>query len=85
MKSWLLRILTVTFTIVAGHAHAQTTIKFGYLADPSHEAVMWALKNGKVKSDKIVVEATPLNISALIQATAARTYAAASRSSCSIR
>jgi NitT/TauT family transport system substrate-binding protein len=55
-------------------AAAQATVKFGYLADPSHEAVMWAIRNGKVKSDKVKVEATPLDISALIQATAARTY-----------
>ena len=53
---------------------AQTTVTFGYLADPSHEAVMWALRNGKVKSDTVKIEATPLDISALIQATAARTY-----------
>jgi NitT/TauT family transport system substrate-binding protein len=52
----------------------QATIKLGYLADPSHEAVMWALRNGKVRSDKVRVEATPLGISALIQATATRTY-----------
>jgi NitT/TauT family transport system substrate-binding protein len=55
-------------------AWAQTAIKLGYLADPSHEAIMWALRNGKVKSDTVKVEATPLDISALIQATAARTY-----------
>jgi ABC-type nitrate/sulfonate/bicarbonate transport system substrate-binding protein len=56
-------------------AHAQqVTMKLGYLADPSHEAIMWALRNGKVTSDKVRIEATPLDISALIQATAARTY-----------
>lgn len=52
----------------------QAVVKFGYLADPSHEAVMWALKNGKVTSDKVKVEATALDIAALIQATPARTY-----------
>lgn len=60
--------------LASGLAHAQTVVTFGYLSDPSHEAVMWALKNGKVTSDKITVEATPLDISALIQATAARSY-----------
>ena len=35
---------------------------------------MWALRNGKVTSDTVKIEATPLDISALIQATAARTY-----------
>lgn len=74
----ILAALALTFVPVASPtwapAWAQTTITLGYLADPSHEAIMWALRNGKVKSDKVQVEATPLNISALIQATAARTY-----------
>jgi len=74
MKTWLLGGIMAASVLASAPANAQTTVKFGYLADPSHEAVMWALKNGKVKSDKIRVEATPLNISALIQATAARSY-----------
>lgn len=55
-------------------AQAKEQVTFGYLADPSHEAVMWALRNGKVASDTIEVVATPLQIPALIQATSARTY-----------
>ena len=55
-------------------ASAKETVTFGYLADPSHEAVLWALRHGKVKSDKIDVQATGLRIPALIQATSARTY-----------
>jgi len=74
MKTWLIGGVIAASMLASMPANAQTTVKFGYLADPSHEAVMWALKNGKVKSDKIRVEATPLNISALIQATAARSY-----------
>src|SRR5262245_28947449 len=70
--------LALTFWTVAAPVvvpvSAQTTMKLGYLADPSHEAIMWALRNSKVRSDKIKIEATPLDISALIQATAARTY-----------
>jgi NitT/TauT family transport system substrate-binding protein len=58
----------------AAPAAAKETVTFGYLADPSHEAVLWALRNGKVKSDKIDVQATGLQIPALIQATSARTY-----------
>lgn len=61
---------------LASSARAQTptTIKFGYLADPSHEAVMWPLRNNKVTSQSVRIDATPLDIAALIQATAARTY-----------
>ena len=74
MKNWLLSGVIAASVLASGSLQAQTTVKFGYLADPSHEAVMWALKNGKVTSGKIRVEATPLDISALIQATAARSY-----------
>ena len=73
MKSWIIGGLLAA-SVLASPAAAQTTVTFGYLADPSHEAVMWALRNGKVKSDTVKIEATPLDISALIQATAARTY-----------
>ena len=55
-------------------AGAKEVVTFGYLADPSHEAVLWALRNGKVTSETIDVQATGLQISALIQATSARTY-----------
>jgi NitT/TauT family transport system substrate-binding protein len=73
MKSWIIGGLLAA-AMLTNPAVAQTTVTFGYLADPSHEAVMWALRNGKVKSDTVRIEATPLDISALIQATAARTY-----------
>lgn len=71
---WIATLATLVALAFASPAGAQQTVTFGYLADPSHEAVMWALKNGKVTSDKIEVEATALEIPALIQATAARTY-----------
>jgi NitT/TauT family transport system substrate-binding protein len=73
MKTWMIGGCVIA-TLLAAPAQAQTTVTFGYLADPSHEAVMWAVRNGKVKSDTVKIEGTPLDISALIQATAARTY-----------
>jgi NitT/TauT family transport system substrate-binding protein len=73
MKTWMIGGLTAA-VLLTTPAGAQTTVTFGYLADPSHEAVMWAVRNGKVKSDTVRIEGTPLDISALIQATAARTY-----------
>lgn len=60
--------------LLAAPASAKDTVTFAYLADPSHEAVMWALKNGKVTSDTIEVEADALQIPALIQGTATRAY-----------
>lgn len=52
----------------------QKTITFSHLANPSHEAALWAVKQGKVTSDKIKIEVTPLDIAALQQAIAARTF-----------
>lgn len=59
----------------AGSAAAdQRTITFSHLANPSHEAALYAIKEGIVTSDTIRVEVTPLDISALQQAIAARTF-----------
>lgn len=55
-------------------AMANDKLTFAYLSDPSQEVILWALKNGKVTSELIEVEATALDIPALIQATSARTY-----------
>ncbi|WP_118134679.1 ABC transporter substrate-binding protein [Oceanicella sp. SM1341] len=60
--------------LAASAAAAKETVTFAYLSDPSQEAILWALKNGKVSSETIDVEATPLEIPALIQATSARSY-----------
>lgn len=59
---------------LAGTASAKDTVTFAHLADPSIEAAMWAINNGKVTSDLIEVDATALEIPALIQATVGRTY-----------
>src|SRR6056297_2488881 len=67
-------LIAAAAALVALPAWAKDVVSFGYLADPSHEAVMWALKNGKVTSDLITVEADALQIPALIQATVARSY-----------
>lgn len=68
-------VLALCFSLMfAANVSAKEVIKFGYLSDPSHEAVMWALKNGKIESDLIEVQADALQIPALIQATIAQTY-----------
>ncbi|MRX50431.1 PhnD/SsuA/transferrin family substrate-binding protein [Paracoccus sp. S-4012] len=59
----------------AGAAFAQAkTITFSHLANPSHEAALYAIEQGIVTSDKIKVEVTALDIAALQQAIAARTF-----------
>jgi NitT/TauT family transport system substrate-binding protein len=75
MKTIFSALLAASLALGAtAGAWAKDTMTFGYLADPSQEVVLWALKNGKVSSDTIEIEATPLDIPALLQATPARTY-----------
>lgn len=53
---------------------AKEKVTYAYQMDPTFDAAMWALKNGKVKSDKIDVELNSLTIPALIQATLTKQY-----------
>lgn len=55
-------------------AIAKEKVTYAYQMDPTFDAAMWALKNGKVKSDKIDVELNSLTIPALIQATLTKQY-----------
>ncbi|MGH7006438.1 MAG: ABC transporter substrate-binding protein, partial [Alphaproteobacteria bacterium] len=55
-------------------AGAKEKITYGYLLDPSHEAVMYAITAGKVTSDKIEIEAKTLQVPALIQATGTKQF-----------
>jgi NitT/TauT family transport system substrate-binding protein len=56
----------------AGSALAKDKISFTFNAEPAHEAAVWALQNGKVKSDILDIEIKPLNIPAAQQAMANR-------------
>ncbi len=60
--------------VTIGPARAQDKITFAYLQDASYEAALWALRNGKVDTGGLEIEATPLAIPALIQATSIGTY-----------
>ena len=55
-------------------AQTRERITYAHLLDPAYEAVTWAMRNGKVPSDRVTVETTPLAIPQLIQATGARQY-----------
>lgn len=57
-----------------GSAWSKEKITYAYQIDPMLEATLWAIKNGKVTSDLIEIEATPLAIPALIQATPTKRY-----------
>lgn len=60
--------------VAACASHAKEKITFAYQVDPVFEAVLWGIKNNKVTSDVIDVEAIPLAIPALIQATLTKRY-----------
>jgi NitT/TauT family transport system substrate-binding protein len=64
----------VLAALAAQPATAKDKVTYGYLLDPSHEAVMWAIHNGKVASDKIEIEARALQVPALIQATGTKQF-----------
>lgn len=60
--------------VPALRAQAKPKISYAYLMDPAYDAVVWALRNGKVRSDVVDVEATGMLIPQLLQATATKQY-----------
>lgn len=65
---------TAAILLSAAPASAKDEISFAYLADPALEGIMYAIKSGKVKSDKITLKTSALAIPALIQSTPAKRY-----------
>lgn len=55
-------------------AQAKPKVTYAYLLDPVYDAVVWAMRRGKVRSDLIEVEATGANIPTLLQATATKQF-----------
>ena len=55
-------------------AQAKQKVTYAYLLDPVYDAVLWAIRKGKVGSDSIEVEATGANIPTLLQATATKQF-----------
>lgn len=66
--------LLSTFYLTGQPALAKETLKFAFLADPSRDAILWAFKNGKVKSDKIAIETSAMSVPALTQAMSSRQF-----------
>ena len=61
-------------TTGASLAQTKQKVSYLYLLDPVYEAALWAIRNGKVTSNLIDVEATGANIPTLLQATATKQY-----------
>ena len=55
-------------------AAAKEKISYAYLADPALEGILYGIKSGKVTSDLIEIEASALQIPALISSTPAKKY-----------
>ena len=55
-------------------SQARTKVTYAYLLDPAFDAVVWAIKNGKVKSDLIDLEVSGLLIPQLLQATSTKQF-----------
>jgi NitT/TauT family transport system substrate-binding protein len=55
-------------------AQTKPKVSYAYLLDPAYDAVVWAIKNGKVRSNMIDVEATGLLIPQLLQVTSTKQY-----------
>ncbi|MCC6472736.1 MAG: ABC transporter substrate-binding protein [Burkholderiales bacterium] len=55
-------------------ARAKQKVTYAHLLDPGYDAVLWPIRNGKVKSDLIDLEDTGLLIPQLLQATATKQY-----------
>jgi len=55
-------------------AQTRTKVTYAYLLDPAFDAVVWAIKNGKVKSDLIDLEVSGLLIPQLLQATSTKQF-----------
>jgi NitT/TauT family transport system substrate-binding protein len=55
-------------------SQTRTKITYAYLLDPAFDAVVWAIKNSKVKSDLIDLEVSGLLIPQLLQATSTKQF-----------
>jgi hypothetical protein len=64
--------LAVAGLITINPVSAKEKVTYAYLADPALEGVMYAIKQGIVKSDKITIETNALQIPALISSTPAK-------------
>jgi NitT/TauT family transport system substrate-binding protein len=70
----LISIAAAIMLMLGSAASAKEKITYGYLIDPVLECFLYAIHTGKVTSDLIDVETTPMSVPAGIQATATKQY-----------
>lgn len=76
LKSSLTVVITAISLCFVGQqpAASKEKITYAYQIDPMFEAVLWGIKNGKITSELIEIDASPMAIPALIQATPTKHY-----------
>ncbi len=74
MKKLTLVAATLAVGMTSATALAKDKVTYGYLLDPSLEGVLYAIKQGIVKSDTIEIDAKALAIPALIQSTPTKRF-----------
>jgi len=55
-------------------AQGKQKVTYAHLLDPCYDAAVWAIKNGKVKSDLIELETASVTIPTLLQATSTKQF-----------
>lgn len=73
MVVWALGALAIGLT-ASVPVQAKEKITYAYLIDPAIEGILYGIKSGKVTSDTVEIDATPLSIPALIQSTTTKQY-----------
>ncbi len=74
MKKMLAISLAAAVLATGGQAIAKEKITYAYLIEPAMEGMLYAIKQGIIKSDLIEIETSSLAIPALIQSTPTKRY-----------
>jgi NitT/TauT family transport system substrate-binding protein len=67
-------LIAATALLAAMPAAAKEKLSYAYLQDPVLEAVMWPMRNGKVKSDTLEIDGKGYQIPVLLQGTATKQW-----------
>ncbi|AEI82649.1 hypothetical protein CNE_BB1p12500 (plasmid) [Cupriavidus necator N-1] len=71
----VLATISGLFLFTAGESvFAAESISYAYLKDPAQEALIYAIKAGKIKSDKITIDLKALTVPSLTQATTTKQF-----------
>src|ERR1700751_857005 len=72
LRSFLLG--TIAFALVDGAALAKEKLSIALNVDPSHAAVTWAIRNGRVESELVQLDMHFIDVNAMTQAASARRF-----------